>query len=249
MLCFDTEGNLRNLRSASLSFASTPLLLELFACATFARLLKMAQEPASLKPVEDLADDIFHLLELSGQNTIFIDQQGDLDLVVGTGEVARTFCVSSKVMRLASPVWRAMLSPDFSFIEAGNDTSQITFPEDNPTALFILLLASHLRLLEIPKFIDDNTLMELCILCDKYDCVAVLRPWLSVWLPPLSEILRETAPPLEWAMISWVIGDASGFKIATNELVRWCTVDDSHGHLKYLGLSLEEKLPYGLSDQ
>ena len=105
----------------------------------------MAQELASLKPVDELADDIFHLLKLSGHNTIFVDQHGDLDFVVGTGEESRTFRVCRAAMRLTRPVWRAMLSTEYNFMEASNTTREVTFPEDDVASVFTVLLAGHLR--------------------------------------------------------------------------------------------------------
>ena len=209
----------------------------------------MAREPASLKPVEDLADDIFHLLKISGQNTIFVDQHGDLELVVGTGEESRTFRVSTNVMRLTSPVWRAMLSTEYNFIEASNTSRVITFPEDDVASVFIVLLAGHLRFLEMPRRIDKETLMDVCVLCDKYDCITVLRPWLPDWVSHVLNSFDKREFLSGWAMIAWVTGQNELFKTATNELVMSCNVDDTQQCLERSGTSLEGRLPCGLSGQ
>ena len=213
----------------------------------------MAQDLAPLNssadPADESADNIFCLLKISGHNTIYVDQHGDLELVVGTGEESRTFRVLANVMRLTSPVWRAMLSTEYNFMEASNTTREITFPEDDVASAFIVLLVGHLRLLEIPTHINGKRLANLCVLCDKYDCITVLRPWLAIWMPSLSENWGKTGPLWDCAMIAWVIGDASRLKIATNELVKWCTVDDYHRFPKFLGTALEGRLPYGLSGQ
>ena len=116
--------------------------------------------------------------KLLAHGTIYVDPDGDLDLIVGLGDCSRTFCVSSKSMRLASPVWRAMLRSDYGFKEANDTTKTITFPEDDVVAFFIVLLAIHLRYQEIPKSLDHKELLNLCIFCDKYDTVSVLQPWL-----------------------------------------------------------------------
>ena len=55
--------------------------------------------------------------------------------------------------------------------------------------------------------------------------------------------------PSDWAMVAWVTGHVSLFKIVTNELVTSCNVDDTQSCLTRSGVSLEGRLPYGLSGQ
>ena len=217
--------------------------------ATVAHLLNMAQELASLNPVEESADDIFQLLKISGHSTIFVDQHGDLDVVVGTGEESRTFCVCKAAMRLMSPVWRAMLSTEYNFMEASSTTCEITFPEDDVASFFIVLLAGHLRFMEIPKSINRERLLNVCIIGDKYDCITVLRPWLTVWVSSVLKNFDQKKSPSDWVMIAWVTGHESLFKIAANELVISCNVDDTQQCLARSGTSLEGRLPFGLNGQ
>ena len=209
----------------------------------------MARQLTSLNPVEEAADDIFHLLKLSEHNTLFVDRDGDLDVVVGIGEESRTFRVCKAAMRLTSPVWRAMLSTEYNFMEATKTTHEITFPEDDVASFFTVLLAGHVRFLEIPKCVDEKILRNLCVLCDKYDCITVLRPWLAVWMAPLLENLRNRKFPSDWAMIAWVTGRENLFKSATNELVISCNLDETQKCLMHSGTSLEGGLPYGLNGQ
>ena len=56
-----------------------------------------------------LPNGIRKQLHLRTGSTVYVDPDGDLTLLVGNGDDMATFCVSSKVMRLTSPVWRAML--------------------------------------------------------------------------------------------------------------------------------------------
>ena len=60
-----------------------------------------------------LPDGIRKQLDLLIASTVYVDPDGDLTLLVGNGARKATFCVSSKVMRLTSPVWRAMLRIDY----------------------------------------------------------------------------------------------------------------------------------------
>ena len=61
----------------------------------------------------DLPQGIGIQLGLLTGSTVYVDPDGDLTLLVGSGDRMATFCVSSKVMRLTSPVWRAMLRVDY----------------------------------------------------------------------------------------------------------------------------------------
>lgn len=133
--------------------------------------------------------------------TIPIDPNGELNLIVGIGDEARTFRVSSHAMRLASPVWRAMLSSHNGFKEASDE--EITFPDDNPQAVFIVLVACHLRFQDVPEQLEFTELVNLCVLCDKYDCVSILRPWLSAWMAPWKSSVAKIGYE-GWVFISWV---------------------------------------------
>ena len=133
--------------------------------------------------------------------TVPIDPNGDLTLIVGIDDEARTFCVSSNAMRLASPVWRAMLSPQNGFKEA--TSGEITFPDDDPQALLVVLLACHLRFQDIPEQLKFTDLVNLCVLCDKYDCVTLLRPWLSAWMASWKSSVGKTGYE-GWVFIAWV---------------------------------------------
>ena len=65
------------------------------------------------KSKEDLPKGIKEQLHLLTGSTVSLDPDGDLTLLVGSGDKMATFCVSSKVMRLTSPVWQGMLRSDY----------------------------------------------------------------------------------------------------------------------------------------
>ena len=66
-------------------------------------------ERAALVSMEGLSG----LIYLFSESTIYMDPNGDLDLVVGLAKNLRTFRVSSAMMGQASPVWRSMLTNGF----------------------------------------------------------------------------------------------------------------------------------------
>ena len=90
----------------------------------------------------------------------------------------QTLLVSSAVMRIASPVWRRMLNPQGHFMESQRSLThgEADFPDDDPDALLCVLRIAHLQFRKIPKTLNYAELLNLAILCDKYDTVAIVRP-------------------------------------------------------------------------
>lgn len=97
------------------------------------------------------------------------------------GENQVTFRVSSKAMCLASPVWRVMLDPSGPFKEARPENDSVLFPEDDAQALQILLYIAHLQFHSIPETLSFTQLLNLAIICDKYDTARLLFPWFHKW--------------------------------------------------------------------
>lgn len=77
------------------------------------------------------------------------------------------FVVSSKVMCLASPVWRAMLDPQGHW--AKQPSGVFSLLEDDPDALLIILRIAHLQFSDLPDaLVIYKHLVQLAVLCDKY---------------------------------------------------------------------------------
>ena len=157
--------------------------------------------------------------------TEHVDPSGDLKLLLKAGNKRKTLIVSSKVMCLASPVWRTMLDPKGHFKEASPESKEITLEDDDLEALLLLLNIAHLRYLNIPTSLEYNGLLNLAILCDKYDTVTLIRPWLPKWLEGLKH-LADTAGYEEWLFIAWVLGDAKTFERVAVRLVSTLEIRD-----------------------
>lgn len=85
---------------------------------------------------------------------------------------------------LASPVFAAMLSPQFKegkSLGSGNGC-EIPLPEDDPEAMTLLCNCLHFRTDQIPTELEFPLLMALAILCDKYDCTKAISAWSALWL-------------------------------------------------------------------
>ena len=115
-------------------------------------------------------------MEDTKESTVHVDPSGNLTLIVGPEDNQKTFTVSSAAMCLASPVWRAMLDPKGHFLEAHSSDRKVSFPDDNPEALLLLLNVIHLQFLKVPQTLPTEELYEVAVLCDKYDTVTVVRP-------------------------------------------------------------------------
>jgi hypothetical protein len=109
------------------------------------------------------------------------DPHGDLTLLVGSdtpNDHVLRYRVSTHVLCLASPVWEAMLTGNFREGLAKN----IPFPEDDASALRILLLIAH-RLDKVStKPMSVDALANIADLCDKYDTVDLVRQYTDHWV-------------------------------------------------------------------
>ena len=124
--------------------------------------------------------------------TVYLVDDGDLKLHVNCSRERRkrlrgldlpvvyqkTFVVSSTVMRIASPVWRAMFDPQSPFMDTQRSLThgEMDLPEDDADALLYVLRIAHLQFRRIPETLDFIDLLNVAIICDKYDTVSIVRP-------------------------------------------------------------------------
>ena len=182
--------------------------------------------------------DQFRLLD---DRTINIDPNGDTILVVHQDDESKTLRVSSQVMRLTSPHWRKMLDIEYGFKES--TTGSISLHEDNFQAVFLVLLVSHLKFQDIPEKLTFTELYELCVTCDKYFCIGVMRPWIYGWMSPW----RAKSVHAKWARIAWVVGDQAEVGHAVTYLIKTCTTNEVKQCLDAFHQVIDETLPPGLS--
>ena len=179
----------------------------------------------------------------------YIDLSGDLNILAKTATSAeKTLVVSSKTMCLASPVWRAMLDPTGHFMEASPDNKEICLADDDGDALLILLNIIHLHFLKVPEFLSYNQLLQISVLCDKYDIVTIVRPWLSKWLEDLKSC-SDTPGNEGCLFIAWIFGDLSTFKHITYNLVLNTTGFNSEAPSNASGLLSKDYMPPGIVGQ
>lgn len=157
----------------------------------------------------------------------------DLTLEVHSNEGQKVHLqVASTALCIASPVFRAMLSPNR--FKEGNTLASCTrkgemcilpLPDDDPGALTILCDIIHFNNFKVPRDISTETLARLCILLDKYVCTLAAASWIDYWfshMPCTSSThcsfdMQDANPAAQlddimWSFISLVVGDRQKFE-------------------------------------
>ncbi len=116
--------------------------------------------------------------------TQVLDPRGDLVLVAGECDVTTRFRVCSRSMARASPFWATMLFGPFMEGKGQQTTDDwsVALPEDDPTALSIVLRAVHGHLSTLPRTLSLDQLFSLAVVCDKYDMVRSLTTFWGGWV-------------------------------------------------------------------
>jgi len=113
-----------------------------------------------------------------------VDPKGDVIFEVGTNDLRAHLLVSSKVLSLASPVFTAMFKRGFQEGENlySGTLRPVHLPDDDSEAVTILCNILHLRHRQIPRVITLDTLTNMAVICDKYDCKDAVTSWSIIWL-------------------------------------------------------------------
>lgn len=134
--------------------------------------------------------DSFTTKNVASSTTKIIDDAGDILLVVGLeGKDQINLKVSSKALSLASPVFKALLSPKYkegSGSIASDGLRHVSLPEDDPCAMELFCNIVHLRNNQISMTsMSMSSMGSIAVLCDKYDGSDALRFWSLAAIPAL----------------------------------------------------------------
>ena len=146
-----------------------------------------------------------------------IDEDGDV--LVQTK--AKELLVSSKILALASPVFKAMLNSNFLEGSTGRSVQhplQLPLPDDDPDALTVLFHTLHFS--SKRKFLKLGADLQLDIaqLSDKYDCAASISGESRRWLRSLSESGPDSSILWNMSTIAFLMGHIDEFSNATAKL-------------------------------
>ncbi|KAK3906043.1 hypothetical protein C8A05DRAFT_12187 [Staphylotrichum tortipilum] len=122
--------------------------------------------------------------------------EADARLVIhgdSASDVPKEFLVSSAVLSVASPYFRALFGPNFKEgIETRRgDCPTIVMGDDDLDGMETILSLLHFRTLKRYDTLTPEALAAIALLSDKYDCAKALRPWVSHWF----RAVRGTTDP------------------------------------------------------
>jgi len=123
---------------------------------------------------------------------IILDSSGDVTLKLGD----TLLLVSSKVLSVASPVFRAMFGPHFQEGDAlskSNSTTPavIALPDDDAHTMTVLCQFLHYQNESLHElFVQESIsgLRKLAIVCDKYNCVNAVSFSTNAWISTLEPL-------------------------------------------------------------
>lgn len=109
-----------------------------------------------------------------------------------------------------------MLGPSGNFKEAHQNIGKVSFPGDDLDPIFIVLSAAHYQFQYIPKDLYSENLLNLGIVCDKYDVAKLMLPWLQPrWLKSFQ--FDNSGNPI---LLAWQSQDFETFKKLVDQMVR-----------------------------
>ena len=178
--------------------------------------------------------------------SFFTFEPSDIRVKVNYKGEPITSHVSSSAMSFASPVWKKFIFPPWKPMAVQDPTTtydstpaakkskvtfkvkikdksvlpveEVDFSDDNGEALLILLRIAHLRFHDTPTTLPYETLLQVAVLCDQYQCVNLVRPWLSQWLADEEKSSMKFGQE-NWMFIAWVFGREKVYEVLALDLV------------------------------
>ncbi|KAH7411479.1 hypothetical protein BKA64DRAFT_639116 [Cadophora sp. MPI-SDFR-AT-0126] len=143
---------------------------------------------------------------------------GDVEITVTIQGEQIKGKVASQVMALASPVWKKFIFPPWT-TDSGSQVKTIDFSDDDACALLILLRTAHGRFKMIPKVLSLETLYQVAIQTEKYDCVELVLPFLDQWLSATNYAAPKDHNG-KWLYICWAFGREAPFKYVAEKMTK-----------------------------
>lgn len=124
----------------------------------------------------------------------------------------------------------------------------MSLTDDNPTAFLILMRVAHVQYqLVEAAIISYEILLALAKICDKYDTITLIGPWIDKWLKPCElQAVEKSYMGFEGlAFVAWTFGKPALFGNIAHHLVADMTFD-SEDNLKNQGRLVDSTMPPGL---
>ena len=122
------------------------------------------------------------------------DPTGDVVLTIGREDNQKRIKVSSSILSLVSPVFKAMFSSPFveGRASSSENPKEVDLPDDDANAMVWLCHGLHCVDLSTEAKVPIRILEHLALLVDKYDCVGAISAWGHIWLRQWSDFEEET---------------------------------------------------------
>ena len=174
-------------------------------------------------------------LTLTSQITYeeLVSQAGSVEFsltaAVVDGSTSLRMRVSKKHLSFASPVFKAMLEGQFQegqSLQTATGSMEVMLHDDNPVALYMLLLIIHCKTRVLPLTIGFRTLTELVILIDKYELHDAAEPFTTAWYGKAVQKEGksfETCPEnrfLGWICVTLILGNSVDFRALTKVIIK-----------------------------
>jgi hypothetical protein len=157
-------------------------------------------------------------------NAEVMAKRGDVILQlgkVGVGEGVRNILVASMVLSLASPVFANMFDGRFSEGQnlSPNSPRIVPLPDDDPESIIIICKICHIQTSNLPVKLTATAFSKLALVCNKYDCVDLVRAWAMIWVAALLD--SPSAPGFEKMILATHLLDLPNeFSKVSQSLIR-----------------------------
>ena len=147
-----------------------------------------------------------------------IDEDGDV--LIQTS--AKEFLVSSKILALASPIFKIMFNSK-DFREGSTDRSvrnplKISLPYDGPDALSVLFHTLHFSSKWKSLKLGADLQLELARISDKYDCTTSIYGESERWLRSMNEDDHESSVLWKLSNVAFLMDHIGEFSNLTAKL-------------------------------
>ncbi|KAI0018027.1 hypothetical protein F4780DRAFT_781731 [Xylariomycetidae sp. FL0641] len=151
------------------------------------------------------------------------DPRGDLTLIVGKAK--REYLVDARSLARASDVWAKMLFGPFAESKPKQADAKwtVSLPEDDDSAMLILLDIIHADFASVPEQLSLDELFDVTVLTDKYKLTSRLAPWASRWFRCVQ---HKSGSDEKLLWIVWELGEETVFRRIAKTFVMSSTINE-----------------------
>ncbi|KAH7411466.1 hypothetical protein BKA64DRAFT_663502 [Cadophora sp. MPI-SDFR-AT-0126] len=101
----------------------------------------------------------------------------------------------------------------------------------------------HLKFQDVPNEPSLQLLRQIAFLCEQYQCVSIVTPWVEGWISDNNDRELDQAA---WPLIAWAFGDEGTFTTVAEGMVADCRYSEDGQLLDAEDNVVQEPLPPGI---